>query len=399
MTSLADDERTLGRTPHGVVGVACLLVLQLLSALVLLSYRAGVRQAATATLPPEFATVSQLYERIQREAVRVPGDEELAKGAVEGMIGALGDPHATYFDAEDFAAFTRMLNGEFSGVGIQIQDSDEGPLVVSVIDATPAAQAGVMAGERIVSVDGKDVQDMPTEGVAALITGEAGTVVTIGLQGGSAGARTLRLTRARIQLPDVETRLEDDGIGYVDLVQFSSHTGIRVRAAALDLAARGARGIVLDLRGNPGGLLHEAVEVASVFVEDGVLVSVRSRGGSGDHPIVYKAEGDALERLPLVVLVDKWSASASEIVAAAVQDLGRGQVVGETTYGKGSVQTVEVLGNGGVKLTTAEYLTPAGHSIEGVGVVPDLQVAGENEQVAAARAMLRQHFAANATAQ
>jgi carboxyl-terminal processing protease len=382
--------------------VACLLVLQLLSALVLLSYRAGMRQAATVALPPEFVTVSQLYERIQREAVRVPADEELAKGAIEGMIGALGDPHAAYFDAEDFAAFTRILNGEFSGVGIQIQPSDEGPLVVSVIDATPAAQAGVVAGERIVSVDGKDVRDMPTEGVAALITGEAGTVVTIGLQGGPAGARTLQLTRARIQLPDVETRLEEDGIGYVDLVQFSSHTGMRVRAAALDLAARGARGIVLDLRGNPGGLLHEAVEVASVFVEDGIVVSVRGRGEPGDHQdhqIVYKAEGDALERLPLVVLVDKWSASASEIVAAAVQDLGRGQIVGETTYGKGSVQTVEVLGNGGVKLTTAEYLTPAGHSIEGVGVVPDLQVAGENEQVAAARAMLRQHFAANAAAQ
>jgi carboxyl-terminal processing protease len=381
------------------VVLGALLAVQLVLALVLLSYRVGTQHRAGPALPPEFAAVAQLYERIQREAMRVPADETLARGALEGMIGALGDPHAAYFDARAFAAFSRMLDGEFSGVGIQLQDGDKGPVIVSVFEATPAARAGIEAGERIVSVDGKDVRDVPTEGVAALITGDAGTVVEIGLDGGPHGARRLRLTRARIELPDVKTRLEDGRIGYIRLLQFSAHAGLRVREAALELAARGAQGIVLDLRGNPGGLLREAVEVASVFVEDGAVVSVRNRGEAGEHTQVYRAEGDALEDLPLVVLVDGWSASASEIVAGAVQDLGRGRIVGEKTYGKGSVQTVEILGDGGVKFTTAEYLTPSGRSIEGVGVVPDLQVAGDDKQLAAARDTLRALFAANGAAQ
>ncbi|MGH8906136.1 MAG: S41 family peptidase [Egibacteraceae bacterium] len=395
--ALDDRPRWSGRVSRGTVA-ACLIAAQVVVALVLVSYRAGLRQATGQALPPEFAAVSQLYERIRRDAVRVPPDGELAQGAVEGMIGALDDPYAAYFDAADFAVFARMLDGRFSGVGVQIQDGDQGPVIVSVFDGTPAAEAGIVVGERIVSVDGKDVRDTPTESVAALVTGEAGTAVSIGLEGGPAGPRVLRLTRADILLPDVESRLEDGDIGYVSLVQFSNNAGIRVRAAALDLANQGARGIVLDLRGNPGGLLGEAVEVASVFVEDGTLVSVRGRAGSGADRL-YEAEGDALDSLPLVVLVDEWSASASEIVAAAVQDLKRGQIIGETTYGKGSVQSIEVLGNGGVKLTTAEYLTSSGRSIEGVGVVPDLEVSGDDAQLAAARATLRQLFAASGAAQ
>jgi carboxyl-terminal processing protease len=375
--------------PRGAAAVACVLLVQLVAALTLVSYRAGLAQAGQSSLPPEFATVAEVYQRIRREAVEVPADKALAEGAVQGMLGALEDPHAAYYSANDFASFNQLLDGEFSGVGVQIQESDQGPIVVSVIASTPAAEAGVVKGERIVAVDGKNVRGMPTEGVAALITGEAGTLVVLGLDGGPAGPREVRLTRAQIQLPDVESRLEG-GIGYVGLVQFSSHAGMRVREAALQLIARGARGIVLDLRGNPGGLLREAVEVASVFVEDGVVVSVRTRGEEAGGR-EYEAEGDALESIPLVLLVDGWSASASEIVAAAIQDLGRGELVGEKTFGKGTVQTVQVLGDGGgVKFTTAEYLTPSGDSIEDVGVVPDRQVSGEDAQLAAARSTLQQ---------
>ena len=378
--------------PRGATAITYLVIVQLVASLVLLSYRAGTQRAEASALPPEFSTVAELYQRIHQEAVAVPNDAALAKGAVEGMLGALEDPHAAYYDAQDFTSFTQMLDGEFSGVGIQIQEGEQGPIVVSVIAATPAAEAGVVQGERIVSVDGTDVRGMPTEGVAALITGDPGTPVLLGLDGGPAGPRELRLTRAQIQLPDVESRLED-GIGYLSLVQFSNRAGVRVRESALDLQARGARGIVLDLRGNPGGLLREAVDVASVFVEDGVVVSVRSRDGD-NRDQVYEAEGNALEDLPLVVLVDGWSASASEIVAAAVQDLGRGEIVGEKTYGKGTVQTVQVLGDGGgVKFTTAEYLTPSGASIEGVGVVPDRQVADPEQQLVAARETLEQLLA------
>lgn len=395
MTSLGTDVESRSRRPtRGMRVVACALVVVLCSAIVLLSYRVGLHRGAALVLPPEFGALGELYGRIERQAMRVPGDAALAKGAVEGMLDALGDRHAAYYDRKDFAAFTQMLEGEFSGVGIRIDESDQGPVVVSVLRSTPAAEAGVVAGERIVSVDGRDVRKLTTDRIAALVTGEPGTPVTIGFEGGPAGSRELRIVRSTIQLPDVESRLEA-GIGYVTLLQFSNQVGARVRQAAADLTAEGARGIVLDLRGNPGGLLREAVDVTSVFVEDGVIVTVRSRDDANGTGQAYRAQGDALEGLPLVVLVDGGSASASEIVAGAIQDLRRGEIVGEKTYGKGTVQTVEALqGGGGAKFTTAEYLTSSGDSIEGVGVVPDRQVAGADAQLAAAREELMQLLAA-----
>jgi carboxyl-terminal processing protease len=366
----------------------------LLSATVLVSYRLGVHHAKASALPPEFGTLDELYGRIERQAMRVPRNDVLAKGAIEGMLGALGDRHAAYYDPKDFAAFTQMLEGQFSGVGIRIDNSAQGPVVVSVLASTPAARAGVMAGERIVSVNGQDVRKLSTDRIAALIAGEPGTPVTIGFEGGPAGPRELRITRSKIQLPDVESRLEGR-IGYVTLVQFSNHAGARVRQAVTELIVKGARGIVLDLRGNPGGLLREAVDVASVFVEDGVIVTVRSRDDAHGAGQVFRAEGDAIERIPLVLLVDRGSASASEIVASAVQNLRRGEVVGEKTYGKGTVQTVEALqGGSGFKFTTAEYFTSSGKSIEGVGVIPDRKVSGAAAQLAAAREELTRRVAA-----
>lgn len=397
MTDSGEDaEPRLVRSRRGTAVVACALIVLLCSAVVLLSYRVGFHHGAVSVLPPEFGTVSELYGRIERQAMRVPEDRALAEGAVEGMLGALNDRHAAYFDREDFASFTQMLEGAFSGVGIRIDDSDQGPVVVSVLRSTPAAKAGVVAGERIVSVDGRDVRELSTDRIAALITGEPGTPVTIGFEGGPAGPRELRIIRSTIQLPDVESRL-DGGIGYVTLLQFSNQVGTRVRQAAADLTAKGARGIVLDLRGNPGGLLREAVDVASVFIEDGAIVSVRSRTDTNGPGQTYHAQGDALGDFPLVVLVDAGSASASEIVAGAIQDLQRGEIVGEKTYGKGTVQTVEALqGGGGVKFTTAEYLTSSGDSIEGVGIVPDRQVSGADAQLAAAREEVLQLLAAAA---
>ncbi|MGH8884414.1 MAG: S41 family peptidase [Egibacteraceae bacterium] len=393
MTGLRADFEPRLRRSRLTRAVGCALAVVLVCAVVLASYRIGVHRGAVAALPPEFGTLGELYGRLERQAMRVPENGVLAKGAVEGMLGALGDRHAAYYDTKDFAAFTQMLEGELSGVGIRIDDSEQGPVVVSVLASTPAAKAGVMAGERIVSVNGRDVRKLSTDRIAALITGQPGTPVTIGFEGGPTGPRELRIIRSRIQLPDVESRLEDR-IGYVTLLQFSNHVGARVRQAATDLAAKGARGIVLDLRGNPGGLLREAVGVASVFVEDGVIVTVRSRGDASSAGQVYRAEGDAFESLPLVVLVDGGSASASEIVAGAIQDLRRGEVVGEKTYGKGTVQTVEALQDGGgVKFTTAEYLTSSGDSIEGAGVTPDRKVSGADAQLAAAREELVHLFA------
>jgi len=375
--------------------LAALCTMLLVGSLTLVAYRAGEERAAAdeSALPADLAPLADLYERIQRDAVRVPDDDALLEGAIEGMLGTLDDPYAAYYGIEDFAAFNQLLDGQFSGVGIVVEEAPEGLTVASVLDGTPAADAGVEPGELIVSVDGKDVRDLPSEGIVGLITGEAGTDVTVGFSGGEAGPRELRMTRAEIALPDVDQRLLEDGLGYVQLLQFSQAAGDRVRDATEELVAQGARGIVLDLRGNPGGLLGEAVDVASVFVEDGLVVSVRSRQAEGElRPAAqeYTAQGDALEDLPLVVLVDEGSASASEIVAGAVQDLDRGEIVGQATFGKGTVQTVQVLRDGaGVKFTTAEYFTPSGDSIEGVGVIPDREIEDPDAQLAAAQEALR----------
>lgn len=343
---------------------------------------AGETDASLAAAEAEaagLATVEELFERLTTEAVDPPPAEELVTAAKEGMLEALDDPYAVLYDPEEFAGFSDMLEGTFTGIGVRLEDQPEGPTIVTVFDGSPAAEAGLEVGERITSVDGEPIGDEPLDAVVDKITGDEGTEVTIGLTGGSAGDREVTLERRSIELPNLTSRTLDSGAGYVGLLQFSQGVGEDVRAAVADLREQGVDGIVLDLRGNPGGLLNEAVDVASVFIEDGTVVTVRERGQEAE---TLEATGDAHEDLPLAVLVDQGSASASEIVAAAIQDHDRGTVVGETTFGKGTVQTIRSLTDGsGVKFTTAEYLTPSGASIEGSGVVPDREVAGRDAQL------------------
>jgi carboxyl-terminal processing protease len=214
--------------------------------------------------------------------------------------------------------------------------------------------------------------------------------VELTLAGGSQGEYTVTITRAEIQVPQIDSRLLDEGAGYIQLLQFSDSVGADVRSTAEKLLEQGAEGIVLDLRGNPGGYLNEAVEVASVFIDDGPIVSVQERQGARQ---MYEAEGNALD-VPLVVLVDSGSASASEIVAGAVKDRGRGELVGEQTFGKGTVQTIHSLSGGmGAKFTTARYYTPSGSSIEDTGITPDRVVEDSEDQLAAAQAELNEQLA------
>jgi len=399
------------RVAAAVVAVCCALVT--LAATAGVAYRLGARAAAGEPVAADdadpaaaiaaaeaeaagLATVEELFERLVTEAVDPPPPEELVRAAKEGMVDALDDPYAALYDADEYAGFNDMLEGTFTGIGVRLEDQPEGPTIVTVFEGSPAAEAGLEVGERITSVDGEPIGDLPLDAVVDRITGEEGTTVTIGLTGGSAGDREVTLERRSIELPNLTSRMLEDGVGYVGLLQFTQGVGEDVRTAVGELRQQGARGIVLDLRGNPGGLLNEAVDVAGVFVEDGTVVSVRERGKDVEE---LEATGDAFEDLPLVVLVDEGSASASEIVAAAVQDLGRGTVVGETTFGKGTVQTIRSLTDGtGVKFTTAEYLTPSGDSIEGSGVVPDRQVAGRDAQLDAAVEVLTAEVAGTGAA-
>jgi carboxyl-terminal processing protease len=322
---------------------------------------------AVADLDP----VIELYEALNESAVDAPDAEKLVDGAIKGMLDQVDDEYARYFPAEAFADFNASLDGTFSGVGLMLTDTPDGPVIVSVLEGTPAEEAGIEEGERIVEVDGEDVSGDPLEQIVAKVKGEAGTTVSLGLAGGDEGRRTLEITRAEFDLPLTTSEMLEGDVGYVRLYQFAEDTGERVRSEVRSLLDDGARGIVLDLRNNPGGLLNEAVSVASVFVEDGEIVSVQKRGGDRE---TYGAVDDAFDDVPLVVLVDDHSASASEIVAGAVQDADRGPIVGETTFGKGTVQTIAQFSDGsGAKFTTARYFTPSGDSIEGVGVEPDVQ--------------------------
>jgi carboxyl-terminal processing protease len=320
----------------------------------------------------DLAPLTELYQELSDQAVDAPDKDALVRAAIEGMLEEVDDPYARYFPNNEFDEFNASLDGTFSGVGLMLEETPEGPVIVSVLEGTPAESAGIEEGERIVSVDGENVRDDPLEQIVAKVKGDPGTDVVLGLEGGDRGPRELRVTRAEFDLPIIASeRLEND-IGYINLRQFADGSGERVREEAATMVNDGVRGIVLDLRENPGGLLNEAVAVASVFMEDGEVVSVEERARERE---TFEAVDDAFEQVPLAVLVDGNSASASEIVAGAIQDSERGPIVGEQTFGKGTVQTITQLSDGsGAKFTTARYYTPSGDSIEGVGVTPDVEV-------------------------
>lgn len=374
---------------RGIVFLTAVLALTvLLGGVTTAAYRLGQQSLLSADPSAgRLSVVAEVYHDLVRDAVGAPEGDVLLQGAIEGMIATLEDPYAAYFDAAAFADFNRQLDGSFTGIGLMLEDTPEGPKVVSVLPGTPAEQGGVEVGERIVSVDGQDVSDLPIELIVRRVTGEEGTTVTVGFAGGSQGPREIEFTRARIDLPVVETELLEDNIGHIRLLSFPKGAGAKVAAAVEELLAEGAEGILLDLRGNPGGLLDAAVDVASVFVDEGEIVTVREADG---RERTLRARPGGFADLPLVVLVDGSSASASEILAGAMQDLGRAPVVGAKTFGKGTVQTVRSLSDrSGLKFTTAEYVTPSGDSIEGVGVAPDTEVADPEAQLAAAREALR----------
>jgi carboxyl-terminal processing protease len=337
--------------------------------------------AADTQAAEDLAPLTELYQALSDQAVDAPNKDELVRAAIEGMLEEADDPYARYFPNEEFDEFNASLDGTFSGVGLMLEETPEGPVIVSVLEGTPAESAGIEEGERIVSVDGETVRDDPLEQIVAKVKGDPGTDVVLGLEGGDKGPRELRVTRAEFDLPIIETERLDDNIGYINLRQFADGAGDRVREEAATMVNDGVDGIILDLREDPGGLLNEAISVASVFIEDGEIVSVEERSRQRES---FEAVDDAFEQVPLAVLVDRHSASASEIVAGAIQDSGRGPIVGEQTFGKGTVQTITQLSDGsGAKFTTARYYTPSGDSIEGVGVTPDVKVErGEPSELA-----------------
>ena len=303
------------------------------------------------------------------------GSTKEAYEAIRGMLGSLDDPYTRFLDPREFKEMQIDTSGELSGVGIQLSLDKETKnlVVVSPIDGSPASRAGVQPKDVIVAIDGKSTKGMSTEDAVKLIRGQAGTSVTLTLK---RKAQTLEvpLTRERIELHAVDHQINTsaDGVkvGYIRLKQFNATATKDMRQAVKDLEEKGAQGYVLDLRSNPGGLLMASVEIARQWLNEGTIVSTKTRDGIQD---VKRANGRALTTKPMVVLVNEGSASASEILSGALQDNNRAVLVGQKTFGKGLVQSVRGLSDGsGMTVTIAKYLTPSGRDIHKHGIDPDV---------------------------
>ena len=303
------------------------------------------------------------------------GSTKEAYEAIRGMLGSLDDPYTRFLDPREFKEMQIDTSGELSGVGIQLSLDKETKnlVVVSPIEGSPASRAGVQPKDVIVAIDGKSTKGMSTEDAVKLIRGQAGTSVTLTLK---RKAQTLEvpLTRERIELHAVDHQINTsaDGVkvGYIRLKQFNANATKDMRQAVNDLEEKGAQGYVLDLRSNPGGLLMASVEIARQWLNEGTIVSTKTRDGIQD---VKRANGRALTSKPMVVLVNEGSASASEILSGALQDNNRAVLVGQKTFGKGLVQSVRGLSDGsGMTVTIAKYLTPSGRDIHKYGIAPDV---------------------------
>ncbi len=305
---------------------------------------------------------------------RQTSNAELTQAAIRGMLDSLGDPYTTYLSPREIQSLEESLKGgDFGGIGVYIvQDPRTKAVLVEPIDGTPAFLAGVKTGDRIVSVDGHAVGTLKLDEVENLIRGKIGTSVALRLESHlTKRVRTVAIVRRQIYVPSVLAKMED-GYDYVRLADFGQTSYDEVRKAVLNGKAHGAKGYILDLRNNGGGLLEAAVDISSLFIKDGTIVSTIDRAGERD---TKTATHESVGAAPLVILVNKFTASASEITAGAVQDYKVGTLIGTKTFGKGVVQSIYNTSDGGaLKITTAKYVTPLGRDIQHKGIEPDVVV-------------------------
>ena len=340
---------------------------------------AGMAQVDS-RVAPEFAKLFATYQRIKASYVEPVEDEKLMRGMIDGMLASL-DPHSAFLDGSDLQRLETMIDGNYSGLGLSVVEEDGAVKVISPFRGSPADKMGIKAGDFITHLNGKLIYGGDLDDAVSQMRGPAGTSINLTIfRPGSEEPIETTVTRGVIELEPVTWELEDGNIGHIMVNEFSRDVGSDVFGAWEDLqknATGRLNGLVLDLRSNPGGSLDEAVALSDLFLSDGRIVSQRGRA-RGEN-ISYDAEtvfrGDIAEGLPIVVLIDAGSASASEIVAGALQDHRRAVVMGERSFGKGSVQSLLPLGrDAALKLTTARYYTPSGHSVQEGGIKPDIAV-------------------------
>ncbi|MBS7543711.1 S41 family peptidase [Ancylobacter oerskovii] len=319
-----------------------------------------------------------VFERVRADYVEKPDDAKLVEAAINGMLASL-DPHSTYMDAKDFRDMQVQTRGQFGGLGIEVTMEDGLVKVVAPIDDTPAAKAGVQAGDLIAKLDDEDVKGMTLSQAVEKMRGAVATPIKLTIiRKGQDKPLELTLTRDIINIKSVRSRVEGDDIAYIRVTSFSENTAEGLKKAMEDLTKQigedKLKGFIIDLRNNPGGLLDQAIEVSDTFLDRGEIVSTRGR--NADEIERRNARpGDLAKNKPVIVLVNGGSASASEIVAGALQDHKRATILGSLSFGKGSVQTViPVSGNAAIKLTTARYYTPSGRSIQAKGISPDIEL-------------------------
>lgn len=302
---------------------------------------------------------------------------EQAYTAIHKALEQLGDPYTRFLDPQQYEALTNQTSGELSGVGIRMEldEKTKHLTVVEAIENSPASKAGIKAGDKILAIDGKLTKNLEVQDASKMIRGKAGTVVTLRIERQNKSNFDLKLTRANIELPTVHYTLKQEGkkrVGYITLKEFSSHAAEQMQRAIQDLNRQKVDGFVLDLRGNPGGLLQSSIEIARMWMETGAIVRTVDREGGTEQATANRT---SLTKLPLAVLVDGNSASASEILSGALQDNHRAVVVGSQTFGKALVQSVHSLSDGsGVAVTIAHYYTPKGTDISHKGITPDVKI-------------------------
>jgi len=358
-----------------IIAISLLLV-----AIVGLSFGAGCVIGTRNSTEPGLDVVEQAWEVILQDYVDKDklDTSTLAQGAIKGMVEALDDPYTSYLDAETYQLSLRSLEGKFEGIGAYVGMKDEQLIIIAPIADSPADRAGIKAGDIILEVDGKSTSGMSLAEAVLNVQGPTGTTVTLlVLHEGETEPVVIEIVRAEIEMPSVRFEMREE-IAYINITYFSERTAQELSTVVESINQQAATGIILDLRSNPGGLLDAVVDVASFFLNEGVVLDVVDN--EGNHEAYSVRPGEIATALPLVVLVDGYSASGSEVLAGALQDYGRATIAGSKTFGKGSVDILRQFTDGsGLYITNARWLTPHGRLIEGEGLSPDYELELEGE--------------------
>lgn len=350
-----------------IIAVLLIAIISSISTLGLIYYALGFNEQGFSNLM-RFITA---YRFIETKYINDTDDVKLIDGAIDGMVKSLNDPHSNYLSPKMYKTLMEQTEGSFAGIGVVMgMDNEQKIHIVGIMENSPGQKAGLQEGDEILAVDGVPVTQMAFDEVAAHVRGQAGTDVVLTIMRDNTN-QDITITRDNIKLKTVGHKMLDNNIGYIQIVSFSEDTANEFNEAYNDLKNQGMKALVLDLRNNPGGLLTTCVEIAKKLVPKGEIVSIVDKQGNKE---TYSSSLEAPE-YPLVVLINKNSASASEILSGAIQDTKAGTIIGNTSYGKGSVQTIlPMFEDDAVKLTIAKYYTPSGRSIDGTGITPDIEI-------------------------